>query len=296
MEYIATTLKQSLRIDSIVSVHYYEYTPRFRYEGEAHDFWELIYCDKGSLRLQAGDRQERLESGQAFLHPPNQFHNVRTAEKQSANSVIFSFYSDSEALLQIADRVLPTDSYTANALFSVLREARASFQNPLGKLYDARLERKEREDRFGSEQVIQNYIELMMIHLIRENDSHGGFPMLPVKDGETPILKAAMAYLEKNMGKKIVFSELTAHCSVSATTLKTLFRKHCGCGAMEYLAHLRIERAKRLLLEETRSCTEIAEACGFCSVHHFSKVFKDRTQMSPTEYLRSVKAMLETTE
>ena len=102
--------------------------------------------------------------------------------------------------------------------------------------------------------------------------------------------------MRENMHRKVTFAEVSAYCSVSPTTMKNLFRKSVGCGTMEYLTELRVERAKELLLSGTLSCTDIAERCGFCSVHHFSRVFKDTTGMSPTEYVKSVKAMLETKE
>ena len=69
MQYVSTQLRHSLNIESVVSIHYFEYTADFRYPGEEHDFWELIYCDKGELRISAGDHDLLLRHGQAFLHP-----------------------------------------------------------------------------------------------------------------------------------------------------------------------------------------------------------------------------------
>lgn len=294
MQYIPTVLKKPLRVDSIVSIHYFEYPTEFAFPGEAHDFWELIFCDRGVLELQGGSDRFLLTHGQAYLHPPGQFHNVRPAGGDSANSIILSFYSDTPQLYGLSGKILCTDSYTADALRSVLQEARVSFQNPLGKAYDAQLMRRDSGGIFGSEQVIQNYIELLFIHLIRQRDLGTQFPELPTGEGQHPVLVSAVRFMKENLHRKLTFTELTAHCSVSPTTMKHLFRKSFGCGTMEYLTSLRVARAKELLLGGTLSCTDIAERCGFCSVHHFSRVFKDSVRMSPTEYVKSVKAMLET--
>ncbi len=293
MNYIATSLTRTLIIDSIVSLHYFEYTPQFRYSGEAHDFWELIYCDKGYLRLTAGNEEYILSRGQAFLHPPSQFHNICAHKEASANSIIVSFCSDCPSLFSLSDKVISTDSFIASALFSILREAQASFKNPLGMIYDAQLLRKDRADYFASEQVIQNYMELLLIRLIRQNDPAAQAPEFPLSTRSSQLLNEIIRYMKEHLSEKLTFGQIAEHFSISPTTLKKLFRRNCGCGTMEYLTKLRIELAKALLLEGKLSCTDIAAQCGFCSIHHFSKVFKDASQMAPTEYVRSVKAMLE---
>lgn len=293
MDYVSTTLRRDLVIDSIVSIHYFEYPVDFHYPGESHDFWELIYCDKGKLRIHAGDRDLVLSHGQAFLHPPEQYHNVHVADLESSNSIILSFHSDTPELYHIADRIIRTDSYMVNALFSILRESQLSFENPLNKVYDAQLIRKPKADFFASEQIIQNYIDLMLVHLIRAEHAGDRFPELPVTVEKHPLLEEVVSYMKEHLSEKLTFPMLTTHFSVSPTTMKKLFRKYYGSGTMEYLVTLRIERAKELLRKENMSCTEIAFACGFCSIHHFSKTFKEASGMSPTEYVKSVKALLE---
>ena len=59
MEYVAITLRRPIQIERIVSVHYFEYGPDYAFVGEQHDFWELVYVDKGEIIATAGE-QERL--------------------------------------------------------------------------------------------------------------------------------------------------------------------------------------------------------------------------------------------
>lgn len=280
----------------MVSIHYFEYTPQFGYPGESHDFWELVYCDKGILNLQGGADWYILSPGQAYLHPPGQFHNMRIEKNEAANSIILSFYSHTEALWQIAGKILITDGDIENLLLSVLREAKDCFRNPLGKTYDAQLIRKEENAAFGAEQIIQNDIELLLIDLIRKNDRRHRRCDFPSEKKHDPLLNDMIQYMKEHLGQKLTIGDLVSRFSVSPTTVKKLFRTSCGCGAMAYFTELRVEHAKGLLLGGQLSCTDIAERCGFCSVHHFSKVFKDSVHMSPTEYVHSIKAMLEEEE
>lgn len=293
MNYVATKLKQALFVNGVISIHYFEYTSEFRYSGESHDFWELIYCDKGTLKINAGNNEFILEHGQAFLHPPRQFHNVRADRERAANSIILSFESDTAELYGIADKIINTDPYVANALFSVLREAKLSFSNPLGLVHDEQLIRKNERAPFASEQIIQNYIELLLIHVIRQAKNSLPFPELPPSVPQSSLLDEMLAYMKEHLGEKITFETLTKVFSVSPTTLKKLFSNAFEHGAMEQLTRMRIAHSKELLREGQLSCTDIAALCGFCSVHHYSNVFKKYESMSPTEYKKSIKAMLE---
>lgn len=293
MNYVPTKLKRSLVIDGVVSIHYHEYTVSFSYPGEKHDFWELIYCDKGELTIRADESEYRMRSGQAFLHTPFQYHNVKPANSRSASSVIISFTSDSDVLRRTAGSVIDTDLYTKQAIFSVLRESGGCFSNPPGNLYDERLIRKDTPDCFAGEQVIQDYIELLMIHLIRKQSGHDDFPRLPMDGEKNDFFNSISSYLEDNISEKLTVSGIAEEFSISPSTLKKLFRENSGIGTMEYVMKLRIQRAKEMLRDGKYSCTEIAAKCGFCSIHHFSKSFRSHTGMSPTEYVASVKAMLE---
>ena len=50
---------------------------RFSFTGESHDFWELVYADKGDVTVFADDKSFVLEQGNVIFHKPNEWHNVR---------------------------------------------------------------------------------------------------------------------------------------------------------------------------------------------------------------------------
>ena len=63
MEYIRTVMERAIAVQSIISVHYYEYPIDFFFAGEVHDFWELVYADKGEAIITAGNRELALPAG-----------------------------------------------------------------------------------------------------------------------------------------------------------------------------------------------------------------------------------------
>ncbi len=74
MGYEAIRLQRPLAVDDIVSVHYFEYSSNYYFEGERHDFWEFLYVDKGELDVRAGDVVQHLKKGQIIFHKPGEFH------------------------------------------------------------------------------------------------------------------------------------------------------------------------------------------------------------------------------
>ena len=57
---------------------------------------------------------------------------------------------------------------------------------------------------------------------------------------------------------------------------------------MEYYSKLKIKEAKKLIRESTYSVSEISEMLGYSSIHIFSRAFKKKTGMSPTDYSKSI--------
>ncbi|AOM27815.1 hypothetical protein AL018_05015 [Enterococcus faecium] len=60
-------------------------------------------------------------------------------------------------------------------------------------------------------------------------------------------------------------------------------------GVISYFKELKMEKAKRLVLENELTYTEIADILGFHSIHHFSSAFKKYTGLSPSKYYLSLK-------
>jgi YesN/AraC family two-component response regulator len=72
--------------------------------------------------------------------------------------------------------------------------------------------------------------------------------------------------------------------NISPRYLSDLLRKETGKSTQEHIHNFIIERAKTLLLDASKSSSEIAYDLGFEYPQYFSKLFKKGTSMSPIEY------------
>ena len=106
MGYEAIRLQRPLAVDDIVSVHYFEYSSNYYFEGERHDFWEFLYVDKGELDVRAGDVVQHLKKGQIIFHKPGEFHALSANGVVAPNLVVVGFVCHGEAMRFFENRVL----------------------------------------------------------------------------------------------------------------------------------------------------------------------------------------------
>lgn len=92
-------------------------------------------------------------------------------------------------------------------------------------------------------------------------------------------------YLREHIGDaELTNTILAERLGVSEVYLRRLFTTHCGTTPKQYILTLRIEKAKQLLADNQYTVTAIAEKCGFSSLYHFCRCFKERTGCTPLEY------------
>ena len=93
-----------------------------------------------------------------------------------------------------------------------------------------------------------------------------------------------MGKLKKDALSRLTISSLAKSLNVSRRYLETKFKNATGATIHDRILHIRLERAKVLLTENSRTITEIADECGFCSPSHFSSTFRRLVGCSPMEY------------
>jgi len=91
-------------------------------------------------------------------------------------------------------------------------------------------------------------------------------------------------YIGKNYDKPLSLSILADKISMSPSYLSALIKSHLGVGFVEYVSQLRIQKAVRLLEDDSLTVQDIAEQCGYDTIHTFIRQFKKTHRMPPNEY------------
>ena len=286
--YTSTRLRDEISISELVTLHYFEFSKDYRFGGESHDFWELVYVDRGELNAVTREKSRILKSGQMIFHKPGEWHALEADGVNASEAVIISFYCSSSALEKVNDRIFELGNRERTLLSEIIKEAGNAFDTPLSSLVTPKLKRKKVQS-FGAEQIIKLDLCRLIISLLREDIS----PSSPStkRNLDDGMFAEICAYLESNLDKKLTLEEIAHNAGISKTALKQLFKENAGCGACDYFIRLKIDRAKTYIRENNYNFTQIAEMLGYNSVHYFSAQFKKTVNMSPTEYASSIKAL-----
>lgn len=292
MCYVPTHLRQDITVDYLVTVHYFEYAKNYVFEGEKHDFWELLYVDKGEVEVMADSTGYRLRQGEMIFHKPNEFHNVFANGVVAPNLVVISFGSRSAAMSYFEGKIMRAGEDERELLARIVNEARDAFCCALDDPGTLQMERAS-SCAFGCEQMIGILLEQMLIRLVRR----GAEPAQEVKVSSSvkkrsdhDLVQRVIGYMEENVYGNLSFAQVCRFSAQSATNLKTIFKAVTGMGVMEYYRSIKIETAKRMLREGNGNITQVADRLGYASVHYFSRYFKQATGMSPSEYTLSIQA------
>ena len=289
-QYVLCPLSDVISVKSVCTIHYFKYTKQYSFHGEQHDFWELVYIDSGKAIAHAGDQKIALEQGQVIFHRPNEYHNIQTDDR-FANSVIISFDCKSRAMSFFENRVVRLNDYEKSLLGKIVLEGAANYEEKLNDPYLTKMTKKQIAP-FGGEQLIKNYLELLLISIIRENAGNtkntkmGNYSRSKHAD---EIVAKIITMLQKNLYSSINLSEIAQELFFSKTYIKNLFKKETGTTIIQYYINLKIEEAKKLISQNKFTFTEIAYRLNFNSVHYFSRLFKLHTSQTPSEYAKSIK-------
>ncbi len=94
----------------------------------------------------------------------------------------------------------------------------------------------------------------------------------------------AMNYIREHMDRDITLGELLRLTGMSKSHFSRNFKKITGKTFVTYLNDLRIEAAKKYLMETRQSISWIARQVGYADEHYFRRIFKERTGENPKKY------------
>ncbi|TNJ66227.1 helix-turn-helix domain-containing protein [Paenibacillus hemerocallicola] len=285
-------IARDIVIDKVISCHYFELAINYWHRGERHDFWELVYIDRGELRVSTDSRDYELKQGDLLVYEPNEFHRPSSNGKIAANMYIVSFECSSPALRFFADNKLFHLGNEEIATVSlIMKEGWNTFgPNPVaGKLA------RQSDSPFGSEQLFVSYTEMLLLQLMRKAD------VLKEKKQRASVVKGKQesglidkvtAHMKDNLVGNLTLAHLCETFSVGRTHLSMLFKAKFDCGVLEYWNRLKIDKAKEHIRQNNNNLTEISEMLGYNSLHYFSRQFKKTTGMTPSEYAKVLRERL----
>lgn len=280
-----------INIEKIITLFYMELSKNFHYDGERHDFWEMVYIDKGEMLCTADKNRFILKSGEMTFHKPNEFHNLSGNNTVAPNVSIITFECKSRAMKQFEGRIFRLNAEEKGLLSMLFSEGLSCFRledphNPLLQQL-----KKVEPNPFGSSQMTKNLLEIFLIRLCRHTDVvTKTMRQSYVIDGvDIPYhVKEILDYLHENIYGRITVADVARHIGKSESTVKQQFSLYQKCGIIKYYNELKLKEARRLIREGKYNITQISDMLHFDNPQYFSKCFKACTNMTPREYKASI--------
>ena len=237
------------------------------FPGESDAHWEFTFVDNGKLSTTVEGQTFDMVSNQLMIYAPNQFHDQKTYEEATSYLTVIVDLSISDA-----DREIIT-----NRVFDLDRDSKQVLETFL---------------KTGSEITAVDYdkmmlaIEKIVINLLsqqtRPMQKAANTPMQQKFENE--LLNEILLYINENIYSPLNVEDLCDHFAISRSSLQSLFRNYVYTAPKEYISNLKLEKSKVLIKESKYTISEISSILGFSSIHYFSRRFKQRFGMNPTDY------------
>lgn len=263
-EYTKTKVKNVVAVSSIATVLRIDLRNEIT-GNDIHSFPEIFYMAEGRGSTVVNGKRLSLEAGQMVIYAPNALHQNGTG----GIAEIISFETEEPLPDSFYNRIIILSGEQRVMLNRLITKAMTLFENRIG-IYGMAL--KHDADSYAV-QSVKNMLELFLLDILSPSESCKKNRMSVVTD-----------YMIKNIDRVLTLQEISSELGISVSSLKRLVNKTYGKSPIAYFTELKMEEAKRLIVDTPLNVTEVAEQLGFSSVHHFSRTFKQKTGTTPTEF------------
>lgn len=264
-------VQRRLAVSSIYTFFYHEKEKGFIFPGEAHRPLELTYVDKGAIHSVADGVDLLLNQGDLVLYAPDQWHMQYAQEDVSASYITISFDLEGDCPESLFNQKFAIPQSAVPMLQRLLRE-------------------QDRMDAY-SEDMMLCYLQILLLTLLREQDNPSQVKLRTTNavNSENEIIRRAQQFISGHIREKLTVPVVARHVDVSPSYLTALFRKNLQISPGEYIRRVKLQESKQMIREDNMNFTEIAAVLQYSTVHHFSRQFKDKFGITPTEYAKSVR-------
>ena len=264
-------MDRRLCVDGLYTFFYQEKEQGFLFSGESHPMPELTYVDQGSLHSVVDGKETTLKQGDLVIYGPGQWHMQYADIGVAPRFVTISFDLSGVDITPLLNRKFTAPQKVASLLQNMLQE-------------------QETMDEY-SRDIILTDLSQILIHLLREavNPRDQKLQTANSIHSENEIIRQAQQFISTHIREKLSVPLVARQVDVSPSYLTALFHKNLQISPGEYIRRIKLQESKQMIRENNLNFTEIAAALQYSTVHHFSRQFKEKFGITPTEYAKSVR-------
>jgi len=257
-------------------VHTYGYEdcePSHQYGPAIREYYLFHYIFRGKGIFEAGNQTHHLREGQGFLNFPKDL-TIYKADNNSPWSYGWFGVSGLQAEKYFRESGLTRENPIWNGGKDLFIESYITEMNNVNTIQP-----------YGFPQVT-GYTYLVLARLIEKANKTS--PSADKTNRQESYLRAAIRYIEEYYYKKVTIEDVSRYVGLDRSYLGSLFKKHLNLSMQDFLINFRIERACSLLENTDIRIGDVARSVGYPDQLQFSRVFKNRRGISPTEFRKGI--------
>lgn len=237
------------------------------------NWFEITVVTNGKGTIFTNEVGVPVQGGDIYLSFPRDLHEIHSDPDEPLKYDFFAFVTD-----------VPNIS-------AALREIEQTHRDPSLRLFRdetvaalvAQAISEFDKDGPYREQLLNAILLQIIIHLVRAFSNRDIGPKTHISDSRA-LCYQMMNYIDTHIRTMTSLSELSEITNYNYSYLSSVFRRETSTTLADYYRHRRMETARLLLLDDSLSATQIAEALGYSSIYTFSRAFKDSYGLSPRDY------------
>ena len=246
------------RADSILQLNICTLENGYFYAGCQKPNGYLVCVLQGQLHIIANGKDNVLMPGDLLFCAPGQSY-AQYADIDTAPQLLEAeIHSASEALASLSGVKCAKNAVTDTLVQQLLAEYQSS--------------------EIGAQDMVYLLTNQLLIVMERSCEATAAIN----KEGQ--ILMRALQHVGEHVRSRLSVPDTARAAGVSASYLTALFQKHLGISPGECIRRAKLQLSKELIREGKLTFTQIAAALEYSTVHHFSRQFKEKFGISPSQY------------
>ena len=233
----------------------------------------LIHCVDGRGSVSIDNNDFVINANQFILIPANTQHSYR-ASKESPWTIYWIHFDGHQS--KFISNYIHNIEKKKDVFLPLDEEHRKLFD----KIYDLLLQGYSKEYIMLTSLFLPYFLSRYMF-----SESFGSLE----NQNEEDVIKQSIKYLKDNIDRKINLKELAEYVFMSVSHFSKTFKCKTGYSPIEYLNHLKIQKACRLLQFSDKRVSQISYEIGFDDQYYFSRLFKKYMGISPSAYRNNLK-------
>lgn len=256
------TLKLDIRNAGI-----FRFSSSYRFEKHNHREIEIVYIKSGHCMMGVSEKFVPLQEGDCIVLYPGVPHWFFVDRKESCKIAQLEFCVSVPKIVEEEFSIFQFRQFHKFSNCELIRELIEAI---------SRHYRSTRKNPYGVLQMKLLYLQLFIELSLKVEENKRAVKHSKIID--------IINYINENYAYDIQVEELAGQFGISSRYIRKCFQKETGISCSQYLISVRIEKAKEMLWQSSKTVTEIATLTGFNSSQYFARVFQQYVGQTPLEY------------